>query len=143
LLSGCRKSEPLGIKWTDIDIMSKRIHISGTKTDNANRYIPLFPEFELLLEGIDRVSEFVFPYNENIVKCSFRRLKDKYKLPYSIHSLRHTFATRCLENGISYNTVQKWLGHAQASTTLNIYTHVQTDFEREEIDKFRLGVVCS
>ena len=138
LLSGCRKSEPLSIKWTDIDYDNKLIHVTGTKTDNANRFIPLFPELELLLSTIAKKDKYVFPYNENIIKCNFRRLQTAYKLPYRIHDLRHTFATRCLENGINYKTVQKWLGHAQASTTLNIYSHVQTAFELEEVSKFKL-----
>lgn len=136
LLTGCRKSEALGIKWSDIDYRSKRIHVSGTKTICSDRYIPLFPELEKLLKKIPKTDELIFPYTDNLVNCNYNRMKTKYGIETRIHDLRHTFATRCLENGISINTVQKWLGHANASTTSNIYTHVQPKFELEEIRKF-------
>ena len=138
LLSGCRKSEALTVKWSNVDYANKTIFISGTKTENAIRYIPLFPQTENLLNAIPRESEYIFPYSDNLVKCNFKRLKEKYNLRFRIHDLRHTFATRCLEKNISINTVQRWLGHAQASTTANIYTHVQREFELEEIKKFDL-----
>ena len=54
----------------------------------------------------------------------------------SIHSLRHTFATRCAEAGITAKMVQHWLGHSTLDMTLNIYTHVNADFERKETAKF-------
>lgn len=43
------------------------------------------------------------------------------------HSLRHTFATRCLEAGIPAKVVQHWLGHASIKMTLDLYTHVSQD----------------
>lgn len=41
-----------------------------------------------------------------------------------MHSLRHTFATRCIENGIQPKTLQKILGHSTLSTTMDLYVHV-------------------
>jgi len=136
LLTGCRKNEALAVKWSDIDLNAKRIYIDGTKTECAARYVPLFSKTEKLLSTMQRKTDLIFPYSDNLVKCNFRRIKADFGLPYSIHSLRHTFATRCLESGISLNVVQKWLGHAQASTTANIYTHVQTSFEIQEAARF-------
>lgn len=136
LLSGCRKSEALAIKWADVDYKEARIHIRGTKTATADRAIPLFPEIDRLLKKLPKQSEYIFPYTDNSLKCNFKRLRDKYEFTFSIHSLRHTFATRCLEAKISSNTVQKWMGHAKASTTVDIYSHVQTALELQEIVKF-------
>jgi len=142
MLTGCRKAEALAVTWKDVDYKANRIYIGGTKTDNAKRYIPLFPQISKMLQGIQQIDTLIFPHSENQVKQNFKRLKDKHELTFCIHDLRHTFATRCLENGIAMNVVQKWLGHAQASTTANIYTHVQTAFESEQITlfdpKFRL-----
>ena len=133
--TGCRKSEALTIKWTDVDYVGKRIHVKGSKTENADRYVPLFPEIETLLAGIKHTDEYIFPITENTIKCNFKRLKRQSGLTFRIHDLRHTFATRCLEAGIAINTVQLWLGHSKASTTADIYTHVQSNFEKEEIKK--------
>ena len=136
LLSGVRRAEALTIQWTDIDINAAQIHIHGTKTDGANRYIPLFPEIKALLDTLPKDSPFVFPYSSNAVNCHFKRLKAKHCFAFRVHDLRHTFATRCLENGISLNTIRKWLGHSNVSTTANIYTHVTTAFELDEVKKF-------
>ena len=52
------------------------------------------------------------------------------------HKFRHTFATRCFENGIDPKVVQKLCGHANISVTLNIYTHVMDLKQMEETVKF-------
>lgn len=51
------------------------------------------------------------------------------------HSMRHTFATRALERGIPPKVVQSYLGHSTIDVTMNIYTHVTAELEREEIRK--------
>lgn len=51
------------------------------------------------------------------------------------HAMRHTFATRALERGIPPKVVQSYLGHATIDVTMNIYTHVTEELEREEIRK--------
>ena len=52
---------------------------------------------------------------------------------YTIHSLRHTFATRGQELGITPKQMQQWLGHSTVEITLNIYTHINKDFEQKQI----------
>lgn len=53
------------------------------------------------------------------------------------HSLRHTFATRCFEAGIEAKVVQKYLGHASISMTLDLYTHVSQEKAKTEMDKLQ------
>lgn len=53
------------------------------------------------------------------------------------HTLRHTFATRAVENGMDILVLSKILGHAQASTTLNKYGHVLADHLRSSMEKIR------
>lgn len=53
------------------------------------------------------------------------------------HTLRHTFATRAVENGMDILVLSKILGHAQASTTLNKYGHVLEDHLRSSMEKIR------
>jgi len=51
------------------------------------------------------------------------------------HAMRHTFATRALERGIPPKVVQSYLGHADIAMTMNIYTHVSAELEKDEIRK--------
>lgn len=136
LLSGVRCQEALTLLWQDIDYDHNRIFIRGTKTETSERYIPLFPQIAELLKEIPRTGENVFSYTYRAVQCAFYRIRKQSGLIFRIHDLRHTFATRCLENGIATKTVAKWLGHKHASTTNEIYSHLLTDFERAEVAKF-------
>lgn len=136
LLSGCRCGEALTVLWQDIDEKRGRIFIRGTKTENAQRYIPLFPQIAELFQNKEKENERIFPYTMRAVKCAFDRIRKKCGIQFRIHDLRHTFATRCLENGISTKTVAKWLGHKHTSTTEEIYSHLLTEFEKQEIKKF-------
>lgn len=51
------------------------------------------------------------------------------------HTLRHTFATRGLENGIPPKVMQELLGHTSITMTLDIYSHVLPDMKADEIQK--------
>lgn len=51
------------------------------------------------------------------------------------HCLRHTFATRALENGISAKVVQELLGHSSVTLTLDLYTHVMEQTKTQEMQK--------
>lgn len=55
---------------------------------------------------------------------------------FSCHSLRHTCATRLCEAGINMKVIQDFLGHADISTTMNIYTDATKDFKAREISRF-------
>lgn len=54
----------------------------------------------------------------------------------SMHTLRHTFATRCIESGMKPKTLQKILGHANISITMDLYVHVTEDEKEKEMKKF-------
>ncbi|MEG1751918.1 MAG: site-specific integrase [Clostridia bacterium] len=139
LLTGVRKSEALSIdKKIDIDNKNNTIHIIGTKTECSNRIIPMFKETKLLIQSIDVKGKYLFPFTANAVACNFKRLQKTNNLKFTIHSLRHTFASNCIENGICMKTIQKWLGHSKLDTTANIYLHISNEFEKKEIDKFKV-----
>lgn len=53
---------------------------------------------------------------------------------FSMHVLRHTFATRCIEAGMMPKTLQKILGHSNIGITMNLYVHITEDEKHKEID---------
>jgi integrase len=52
-----------------------------------------------------------------------------------MHSLRHTFATRCIEAGMKPKTLQEILGHSTIAMTMNKYVHTTDDEKRRELEK--------
>ena len=56
----------------------------------------------------------------------FKRLSKKLKTKITPHMLRHTHATELIRHGWDTSFVQQRLGHTSAQTTLNIYTHLNT-----------------
>ena len=59
--------------------------------------------------------------------------------PFCMHALRHTFATRCVERGVPPKTLQKILGHAHISTTMDLYVHVSDDSLAKGMAIFEAG----
>ena len=53
----------------------------------------------------------------------------------TMHTLRHTYATRCFEAGVDIKAISEQLGHANVKTTYNIYVHLLEDTKVKEIDK--------
>ena len=59
--------------------------------------------------------------------------------PVTPHTLRHTFATRCIERGMNPKTLQIILGHSTIQLTMNLYCHVTDDMLISEMSKFENG----
>lgn len=53
---------------------------------------------------------------------------------FSMHILRHTFATRCIEAGMKPKTLQTILGHSNIGITMNLYVHTTAEQKTKEID---------
>ena len=59
---------------------------------------------------------------------------------FNYHALRHTFATRCVENNFDIKSLSEILGHANVSTTLQRYVHPSVNLKRQHMD--RLGTIA-
>lgn len=158
IMTGLRKGELCGLKWSDIDFISGTmcirrsvsktkdgIVIGETKTDAGVRKIILPPSVIELLQRKkqEATSEWIFPHYANPSEpmhpeVAYRKLKTILKnagLPLiRFHDLRHTFATHALQGGVDAKTLSGILGHTNASFTLDTYTHVTSDMQKNASD---------
>jgi len=131
--AGLRVSEAVNLKVKDINLGELTIHLKGAKGDKDR--ITIFPEklkndINSLIGG-KNLNDYVFA-NEWSGKLTERTAQKIFKNALraagvkkdaTFHSLRHSFATHLLENGVDVRYVQELLGHQNIRTT-QIYTHV-------------------
>lgn len=86
-------------------------------------------------------SDFIFlsrkgePVKNSTYDTALFKICDKAGINrFSMHVLRHTFATRCIEAGMKPKTLQMLLGHSNIGITMNLYVHTTEDEKRKEID---------
>lgn len=131
---GLRLSETINLKITDIDSNRKQIRVrmgkghkdrhtllSQKALELLRMYYKLYKPRIWLFEGFGYKQ-----YSRTSVQQIFRRAKIKAGItkPVSIHTLRHSFATHLLEQGVSIQIIQLLLGHSSPRTTC-VYLHVQ------------------
>jgi len=118
--------------------------VTKPKTKASIRKIPLTPRLHKLMAEMKlkskNTSNLVFPsktggyIDPSNFQRAFHSVVEKAGIEKcSCHILRHTFATRCFEKGIPAKIVSKWLGHSRVGHTLDIYTHIMPDVEKEAI----------
>lgn len=161
---GLRIGETLALTKNDVDISQKQVFISRTTTVEKNgetiignttktyagkRNVPIpnfmIPIFEEQIKcSKNNRDNFLFLNNDSLITNSAcnsrlkRILIDKLgweNTGISTHSLRHTFATRCIESGANAVVLQRLLGHTDISITLNTYTSVFNLFKDNELEK--------
>lgn len=164
LLLGLRESEICGLKWKDIDLFNRVIHIErivsrvkSFDTKNKTKLIITTPKSEKSIRTLpipDKLYEILSKTkyqknDEDYVLTGKKKFMDPrtyynhYKkilddignLDYTYHDLRHTFATNCNELGIDVKTLMELLGHSNISTTMNIYVHSSLENKRSFINQ--------
>lgn len=162
--TGLRIGELLALEWRHIDFANKEItveqgqsrlkkgfEITDPKTFKSNRVVPM-PEVvatelrklkdEQKLIHLDETKNIVFRTSNN-THVQYRQFARRFKriceivgIPgATVHGLRHTFATRLLEEGENLKVVQELLGHSDIATTANIYSHVSDKVKRTAVDR--------
>lgn len=133
LYTGMRRSELLNIDYKDLDFVKNEIFVHGTKTICSDRIIPTSPQVLALFPKKEKPFGH---WSKNMVDYHFKQITKKLGFKkITIHSLRHTFATRSIELGADMAVVQQWLGHSSIAVTIDTYTHIDNDFKHQEFNK--------
>ena len=141
---------------------AKSLKLSKLKTESSLRTIPLTNYLASVLQNYKKnqrrymkrlgsnvmvLSDLVFTndsgdyLDESNARKKYAMLLQKAGIPYiKFHALRHTFATRILEANVHPKVAQELLGHSNASTTLDIYSHVLPNQKRDAIKKLE-GII--
>ena len=147
LYTGLRRGELCALTWDDIDFDQKLIrvnkstywtddhvpHTKAPKTASGEREVPLMDSLADLLKPLqgkpkDKVFGDLHSYQ---IDKGIRKYMEETGCQVTLHGLRHGFASILYKNNVDIKTAAYVLGHAQSSTTLEIYTHLM------EQDKLR------
>lgn len=132
--AGLRGQEVINLKISDIDFKRKTIHIRQSKY-KKDRIVPLSDVMALGLRKYLKAENphiWLFNGKEPDGRYSVRGLswvmretlkRTSIKKDVNLHSLRHTYATHLLEEGLNIVTLKDLLGHAEIATTM-VYLHV-------------------
>lgn len=156
LMTGLRRGEICGLQWSDFDEESgtlkvcRTLHgqrkgeytVGETKTGKGIRTIILPKTVADILRRrkADTISQWIFPdpvkpedpVNPGSAYLHMKTLLRRAGLPsIRFHDLRHTFATHALTSGVDAKTLSGILGHTNASFTLDTYTHVTSDMQKQ------------
>jgi len=150
LSTGMRKAELENLEWSDIDFRRKKIKIQRKdfwKPKTGEREIPMNQGTHDLLKKLhdqnkkELKSNFVFPSKDGSkIKEKLRRqlirIAQEAKIDglTKLHSLRHTYASHLVMNGVDLPTVQKLMGHSDIQTTM-IYSHLAPDHLADAVNK--------
>lgn len=169
LETGMRAGELIGLRWKDIDLSDRLIHVRRTmaydrdlkkfvpgtpKSKTSNRDIPMTQvAYDTLMSLKERsgrkaidtgYDDLVLLNNKEGKPASnsaydwlmTKIAKENGMERFSMHTLRHTFATRCIEAGVNPKALQRILGHSKFQMTMDLYVHVTEEQKVVEMKKF-------
>ena len=132
VLTGCRKSEILTLRWDDVDRTTGELRLRDGK--RGPRMVPLTTPVMKVLDGIKRIegNPWVIPSRKPSLCLPdltyyWHRIQARAGLEgVRVHDLRHSFASRALALGEGLPMIGKLLGHTQVQTTAR-YAHLARD----------------
>ena len=132
MLTGCRKSEILTLRWEHVALEAGELRLPDSKT--GARVVPLSPSAVKVLAALPRSPDIPWVIPGQKPGTHLRALGDAWEViraraaldDVRIHDLRHSFASRALALGESLPMIGKLLGHRQMETTSR-YAHLARD----------------
>ncbi len=164
MFTGMRIGEICALRWEDISIEHKVIHVHQTMQrlqcngDNGKktkilistpksvcsiRDIPLPENLVCILAEYEQASSVYVltgradKYVEpRTMQNHLKRIMKQCSIEdINFHALRHTFATRCIELGFDVKSLSELLGHASVNITMNRYVHPSMELKRENMNR--------
>jgi integrase len=161
VMTGMRRGELLGVRWSDIDWKAKRIRVRRNyvrgefgppKSRRSSRSVPLTDRLAGELQRLYNTSPFqadedlVFahPYSRKqgtpldgskVLKRFKAALRHAGVRDVRFHDLRHTFGTRMAAAGVPMRTLQEWMGHRDFATTLVYADYTPSEREAEWVEE--------
>lgn len=164
LFTGLRIGEICALRWEDISFLNQTMYIHHTlqrvqtQSDNglrtkviitepkslcSIRTIPLPDELCKILIKYQKSTNGYLLTNDSCKFIEPRTMQNKFKkilkstgiADANFHTLRHTFATRCIEAGFDVKSLSEILGHATVNITMNRYVHPTLDMKKKNMQK--------
>lgn len=138
--SGCRISEARAVMWQHVN--ADTITVTGGATGTKNRqvrHVPIIPPMRELLDAMHYKGAagclFDIHSPRFAITNACRRLDVK---PFTPHTLRHMFATVCIESGVDMPTIARWLGHKDGGALLmRTYGHLRDEHSQRQAGRVR------
>lgn len=131
--------------------IGKEVIVKKPKSESSLRTLPLIPDVEKYLKALlksqkeqmkdndnNRAPEYVCswddgkPLDTNYLNHKFNKILKKNDLPHiRFHDLRHSAASYLVKNGVNMKVIQLWLGHADFSTTADMYSHIDMEMKQD------------
>ncbi len=168
--TGCRKGEALALNWNDINFTTNEVSITKsinrqgningsyeiTTPKNRSSYRNILLPTKLvsiMKEYLDYCKDyvgftmdcFVFGVNEPFSECTIRENMIKYEnnagvKHIRVHDLRHSHASLLINKGQNILIVSKRLGHSDITQTLNTYSHLMPNTQKEIIEALNIEI---
>lgn len=168
LNSGLRLGELCALRWSDIDLHAgflrverevqrlyeqgcTRLVVQPPKSESSCRRIPLPADMLSLLAahklknagGVCLLTGTAAPLEPRTMQNRYRALLKRAGVPYrNFHALRHTYATRCIEQNVDIKSVSEMLGHSDVRITLQTYVHVSLRHKQQAVQSICFLPLC-
>ncbi|OGJ54797.1 hypothetical protein A2880_03425 [Candidatus Peribacteria bacterium RIFCSPHIGHO2_01_FULL_49_38] len=151
IFAGLRKKEVTNLKYTDVDLENRSIFIRQGK-GNKDRIVPIchplaqslsryLEERKTLKKNTSHFFASLYQdvgYTDGGLRRVMRHMRTVSKINFTIHKLRHTFATLMMEGGCDIYSLSKMMGHSDIKTT-TVYLSASADHLRSQINKHPLN----